>query len=89
MKVKEALTKLRENYILKVIDKKGIELFFALNENNKVIIHNEKYNLTLETYDFLSLYKEYDFELIEDKSSLNEIDKEKDNEYYSKIQKRQ
>lgn len=89
MKVKEALTKLRENYILKVIDKKGIELYFALNENNKVIIHNEKYNLTLETYDFLSLYKEYDFELIEDKSSLNEIDKEKDNEYYSKIQKRQ
>lgn len=89
MKVKEALSKLRENYILRVVDKKGQELFFALNDNNKVIVHNEKFNVIMETYDFLSLFKEYDFDLIEDPSKKEEIDNLKDQEYYSKIQKRQ
>lgn len=88
MKVKDALLKLRENYILKTIDKRNNELYFALNDNNKIIVHNEKFNLILETYDFLSLFKDYDFSLIED-NKKEEIDNFKDKEYYEKIQKRQ
>ena len=77
---------LNDNYYLKgTLDNKEILLFYK--ENDKIIVNSSLYKLSLTKDKFIELYKDYSFSLIESKEEISE-NKEKDLDYYSRLQKR-
>lgn len=77
---------LNDNYYLKgTLDNKEILLFYK--ENDKIIVSSSLYRLSLTKDKFIELYKDYSFSLIESKEEISE-NKEKDLDYYSRLQKR-
>ncbi len=77
---------LNDNYYLKgTLDNKEILLFYK--ENDKIIVNSSLYRLSLTKDKFIELYKDYSFSLIESKEEISE-NKEKDLDYYSRLQKR-
>ena len=77
---------LNDNYYLKgTLDNKEILLFYK--ENDKIIVNSSLYRLSLTKDKFIELYKDYSFSLIELKEEISE-NKEKDLDYYSRLQKR-
>ena len=77
---------LNDNYYLKgTLDNKEILLFYK--ENDKIIVSSSLYRLSLTKDKFIELYKDYSFSLIELKEEISE-NKEKDLDYYSRLQKR-
>lgn len=77
---------LNNNYYLKgTLDNKEILLFYK--ENDKIIVSSSLYRLSLTKDKFIELYKDYSFSLIEEKEEVSE-NKEKDLDYYSRLQKR-
>ena len=80
-----ALNLLKNDYVLSAII--NDEKFILIFKNNLVNFHSKKTKFSLNEFDFLSLYSNEVFSLIEEESET--IDKTKDEEYYSYIQKRQ
>ncbi len=77
---------LNENYYLKgSLDNKEYLLFYK--EEDKIVVSSSLYRLKLKKEEFINLYKDYSFSLIEDKEEVIE-NKEKDLDYYSRLQKR-
>lgn len=77
---------LNDNYYLKgTLDNKEILLFYK--EDDKIIVSSSLYRLSLTKDKFIELYKDYSFALIESKEEVSE-NKEKDLDYYSRLQKR-
>ena len=77
---------LNNNYYLKgTLDNKEILLFYK--EKGKIIVNSSLYRLSLTKDKFIELYKDYSFSLIESKEEISE-NKEKDLDYYSRLQKR-
>lgn len=86
LNIEIALKLLKCDYILESFFEG--EHYYFVYKNNKINILNESYNLNISISNFLLLYKNYEFLLIENKNK-EVIDNLKDEEYYSKLQKHQ
>lgn len=76
---------LNDGYYLKGTYKNNELIFYK--ENDIIKVSSINYNLSIKVDDFINIYKDYEFSLIKEKEEFKE-DKEKDLEYYSKLQKR-
>ena len=87
MDIKQAKIVLKEGYVLKAII--DARMLYFSQKDKTIIVINDSYSLSISLEDFEKLYDKYSFELVE--SSENDIveNKEKDLEYYSKLNKRQ
>ena len=80
------LNLLNDNYYLKgTVDNKEYLLFYK--EDDKIKVSSSLYHLKISKNEFIELYKDYSFSLIEDKEEVIE-NKEKDLDYYSRLQKK-
>ncbi len=85
-KLLKIINLLNEGYYLKGSKNKKEDILIY-KENDKINVSSSNYNLTLNNEEFISLYKEYEFNLIKEKEELKE-NKEKDLDYYSRLQKK-
>ena len=77
--IKNAIKYLKQGFILNsIIDKR---LYYFKYNKNYVLVKNDKSEFYLSEYDFIELYKEYIFYIVDNEDET--IDEEKDKEYYS------
>ena len=84
---KDAITLLKSGYVLEAFSDNNHYIFVF--ENNKVAVSSKDFNAKLSPLDFLEIFKDYLFSPIKNDKKKKKIDSSKDNEYYSKLQKRQ
>lgn len=82
-----ALRLLKDGYVLEATEKTNHYIFVL--KNNKIIIKSKKYAVSVGFSDFLTIYRDFNFNLIEVNSNQYSIDLSKDQEYYEKLQKKQ
>ncbi|MCR4698107.1 MAG: hypothetical protein K5762_01945 [Bacilli bacterium] len=80
LNVNQALKYLKASYHLYSIINKKEEDFFYLDDS--ILVKSELKSFKIKEYDFLSLYKECTFYLLEDNNEET-VDVKKDEEYYS------
>jgi len=85
--IKDAFTLLKSGYLLESFNDNNH--YFFVFENGKINVSSKDFNAKLTSLDFLEIFKDYLFSPIKDEESNEKIDSLKDNEYYSKLQKRQ
>ena len=86
--VSSALKHLKAGYnLMSYIDSEKTQ--FSILKNGKISVKSELKGLTLDQYSFLDIYKDSIFYIDDSIYKEEEIDLEKDKEYYSKIQARQ
>ena len=85
--IKDALTLLKSGYLLESFSDNNH--YFFVFENGKINVSSKDFNAKLTSLDFLEIFKDYQFSPIKDEESNEKIDSLKDNEYYSKLQKKQ
>ena len=84
---KDAITLLKSGYVLEAFSDNNHYIFVF--ENNKIAVSSKDFNAKLSALDFLEIFKDYLFLPIKDDEQNEKIDSSKDNEYYTKLQKRQ
>lgn len=77
--IETALKYLKAGYRLTTIEKNKEKIFY---KDGEISIYSENKFFVLSIYDFLSLYQN-SFFLIDENNSQEEVDIEKDKEYYS------
>lgn len=85
LNINEAIALLKSEYVL-VSFKDNLRYVF-LYENHKVSVKSKNFNISLPLADFIENFKDFKFTLIE--KSDQEINLEKDLDYYKNIQKKQ
>lgn len=85
LNINEAIALLKSDYVL-VSFKDNLRYVF-LYENHKVSVKTKNFNISLPLTDFMENFKDFKFTLIE--KSDQEINLEKDLDYYKNIQKKQ
>ena len=85
LNINEAIALLKSEYVL-VSFKDNLRYVF-LYENHKVSVKTKNFNISLSLTDFTENFKDFKFTLIE--KSDQEINFEKDLDYYKNIQKKQ
>lgn len=85
LNINEAIALLKSEYVL-VSFKDNLRYVF-LYENHKVSVKTKNFNISLPLTDFAESFKDFKFTLIE--KSNQEINLEKDLDYYKNIQKKQ
>ena len=85
LNINEAIALLKSEYVL-VSFKDNLRYVF-LYENHKVSVKSKNFNISLPLTDFMESFKDFKFTLVE--KSDQEINLEKDLDYYKNIQKKQ
>ena len=85
LNITEALKLLKNRYVL--VSYKDNQRYVFLMQENKVLIKTVNFSLTTSTSDFIDNFSDFNFALIETQDE--EINLEKDLDYYKNIQKRQ
>ena len=85
LNINEAIALLKSEYVL-VSFKDNLRYVF-LYENHKVSVKSKNFNISLPLTDFMENFKDFKFTLIE--KTDQEINLEKDLDYYKNIQKKQ
>lgn len=85
LNITEALKLLKNQYVL--VSYKDNQRYVFLMQENKVLIKTVNFSLTTSTGDFIDNFSDFNFALIETQDE--EINLEKDLDYYKNIQKRQ
>lgn len=85
LNINEAIALLKTDYVL-VSFKDNLRYIF-LYENHKVSVKSKNFNISLSLTDFIESFKDFKFTLIEKVGQ--EINLEKDLDYYKNIQKKQ
>ena len=85
LNINEAIALLKADYVL-VSFKDNLRYAF-LYENHKVSVKSKNFNISLSLTDFIENFKDFKFTLIE--KTDQEINLEKDLDYYKNIQKKQ
>ena len=80
-KITEVVELMKDNIIFYSIDNRGRKVIYVL-KNNKIIVQSNAYKLSLDKDEFISLYKNEEFYLLEEENEVF-VDEEKDKEYYS------
>lgn len=85
LNINEALKLLKNQYVL--VSYKDNQRYVFLIQENKVLIKTANFSLVSSISDFIDNFKNFNFGLIENQDE--EINLEKDLDYYKNIQKRQ
>ena len=85
LNINEAIALLKADYVL--ISFKDNLRYIFLYENHKVSVKSKNFNISLSLTDFIESFKDFKFTLIEKVDQ--EINLEKDLDYYKNIQKKQ
>ena len=85
LNINEALKLLKNQYVL--VSYKDNQRYVFLIQENKVLIKTGNFSLVSSINDFVDNFKNFNFGLIENQGE--EINLEKDLDYYKNIQKRQ
>lgn len=80
-KITEVVELMKDNIIFYSIDNKGRKVIYVMR-NKKIIVQSNAYKLSLDKDEFISLYKNEEFYLLEEENEPF-VDEEKDKEYYS------
>ena len=72
-----ALPYLKMGYVLYILDNKAM----AYRDEDRITLYHEKWHTKISDDDFLEMFANSSFQLIESKEELD-ISKEKDDEYY-------
>lgn len=82
-----ALKLLKNDYVLESFDKTNHYIFVL--EKGKILVKSQKYSVFVDFLEFLSIYKDFNFNLIETKNEDYSIDLTKDKDFYERLQKKQ
>ena len=85
--INEAKRLLKNGYVLSSNEDSKRHIF--IYENNVINIYSSSYKISLSLTNFIENYKDFKFTLIDVKENENALDLLKDEQYYSKIQKKQ
>lgn len=85
LNINEAIALLKADYVL--VSFKDNQRYIFLYENHKVSVKSKNFNISLPLTDFIESFKDFKFTLIE--KTDQEINLEKDLDYYKNIQKKQ
>ena len=80
-KITEVVELMKDNIIFYSIYNKGRKVIYVL-KYKKIIVQSNAYKLSLDKDEFISLYKNEEFYLLEEENE-SFVDEEKDKEYYS------
>ena len=86
-KTMKAINALNDGYVLEAYINGNRNLFVKFED--KIEIYSQSYALQLSKEKFAEMFGEEDFKLIDYSNKENSESKEKDEEYYSKLQKSQ
>ena len=77
--IKDVINLLKEGFVLSsIIDKR---LYYFKQRKNYILVKNDNSEFYLSEYDFIELYKNYFFFIVDNEEDF--IDEERDKEYYS------
>ena len=84
-KITEVVELMKDNIIFYSIDNRGRKVIYVL-KNKKIIVQSNAYKLSLDKDEFISLYKNEEFYIVDEENDAFG-DEEKNKEYYSREHK--